>query len=236
MNYALALHTTTAQLGMALSNFAGDSFARDSFARDSFARDSRNQTWDLGRSMSTHLHQHLTEFLQPQTWSDLSFLAVAKGPGSFTSTRIGIVVARTLAQQLEIPLYAISSLAAFAWSKRTILQLDATEPLDLAVQMPAQRGELFVGIYGLNELADENGTLHRYVPVLKPLLPDTAMRPDQWQQQLANWERPYRLIITDDALGSSAISLLELAYAEWQQGHLPDWSLALPFYGQSSVI
>src|SRR5919199_2652782 len=99
--YGLALHTTSPQLGLAISNFAGDT---------------RSSTSDLGRDLSTHLHQHLAEFLKPQTWADLAFIAVAKGPGSFTGTRIGVVTARTLAQQLDIPLFAISTLAAFAWS------------------------------------------------------------------------------------------------------------------------
>jgi tRNA threonylcarbamoyl adenosine modification protein YeaZ len=221
MNYALALHTTTAQLGLALSNFAGDS---------------RQQTWELGRSMSTHLHVHLQEFLQPKNWSDLSFLAVAKGPGSFTSTRIGVVAARTLAQQLKIPLYAISSLAAFAWLNRAVAHsTNEAKPSDLAVQMPAQRGELFVGIYGFDECVNGKGNL-RFHHSLNPLLADTAMLPDQWQQQLATWNRPYHLITTDDHLGTSAMSVLELAHADWQQGQIPDWSQALPFYGQSSVV
>jgi tRNA threonylcarbamoyl adenosine modification protein YeaZ len=99
--YGLALHTTSPQLGLALSNFAGDT---------------RSSTWDLGRDLSTHLHQHLAKFLRPQTWADLAFIAVAKGPGSFTGTRIGVVTARILAQQLDIPLFAISTLAAVAWS------------------------------------------------------------------------------------------------------------------------
>ncbi len=100
--YGFALHSSSAQLGLALSNFADES---------------RHQTWDLGRDLSSHLHQYLAEFLMPQSWADLAFIAVAKGPGSFTSTRIGVVTARTLAQQLDIPLFAISTLAAVAWSR-----------------------------------------------------------------------------------------------------------------------
>ena len=100
--YGLALHTSSPELGLALSNFAGDS---------------RHCTWDLGRSLSTHLHQHLADFIQPQTWADLAFIAVAKGPGGFTGTRMGMVTARTLAQQLDIPIFAISTLAAFAWAQ-----------------------------------------------------------------------------------------------------------------------
>ncbi|NJS13165.1 MAG: tRNA (adenosine(37)-N6)-threonylcarbamoyltransferase complex dimerization subunit type 1 TsaB [Microcoleus sp. CSU_2_2] len=100
-SYGLALHTASPELGLAISNFAGDS---------------RCQTWNLGRDLATDLHQHLVEFLQPQTWADLAFIAVAKGPGGFTGTRMGVVTARTLAQQLEIPVFAISTLAAVAWA------------------------------------------------------------------------------------------------------------------------
>ncbi|NJR66246.1 MAG: tRNA (adenosine(37)-N6)-threonylcarbamoyltransferase complex dimerization subunit type 1 TsaB, partial [Leptolyngbyaceae cyanobacterium CRU_2_3] len=97
--FALAIHTASPDLGLSLSNFAGET---------------RHQTWSLGRALSTHLHVYLAEFLQPQTWSDLMLLAVAKGPGGFTGTRIGVVTARTLAQQLEIPLFTVSTLAAIA--------------------------------------------------------------------------------------------------------------------------
>jgi tRNA threonylcarbamoyl adenosine modification protein YeaZ len=101
--YGLALHTTTPHLGIALSNFDNDV---------------RCQTWDLGYELSSHLHQYLIDFLKPQTWRDLKFIAVAKGPGGFTGTRIGIVTARTLAQQLNIPVFGISTLAAIAHRKK----------------------------------------------------------------------------------------------------------------------
>lgn len=101
--YGLALHTSSPELGLALSNFE---------------EDSHQQTWNLGLALSTELHLHLQEFLRPRSWQDLAFLAVAKGPGSFTGTRIGMVTARTLAQQLEIPLFAVSSLAAIASTLR----------------------------------------------------------------------------------------------------------------------
>jgi universal bacterial protein YeaZ len=100
--YGLALHTASRELGLAISNFAGES---------------RYETWNLDRDLATHLHQHLVEFIQPQTWADLAFIAVAKGPGGFTGTRIGMVTARTLAQQLDIPIFTISTLAAFAWAQ-----------------------------------------------------------------------------------------------------------------------
>ncbi|MDJ0713750.1 MAG: tRNA (adenosine(37)-N6)-threonylcarbamoyltransferase complex dimerization subunit type 1 TsaB [Prochloraceae cyanobacterium] len=204
--YGLALHTTSPDLGLAIANFAGDI---------------RSSTWELGLDLSSYLHQYLKEFLQPQTWSDLGFIAVAKGPGSFTATRIGVVTARTLAQQLDIPLFAISSLKAVAFSEKEKCQ----DGEAIAVQMQARRGQLFVAIY--QPSTDGMG--------LKEYLPDTTTTPEKWQQTLDNLEMSYKLIETPVNLGNTVISLLELAYLDRQQGKCPDWSQALPFYGQHPV-
>lgn len=201
-NYALALHTTTPELGLAISNLTGET---------------RSQVWNLGRDLSSLLHQCLIEFIQPQTWSDLAFIAVAKGPGGFTGTRIGVVTARTLAQQLDIPLFAISTLAAVAWGQR------GEKPI--AVQMPAQRGQLFTAIYQFT--SDPTG--------LTPLLLDTVMSAEAWQQTLADWSTPYQLISAEAGLAASVTDVLELAALDWEQGKHPHWSEALPFYGQHPV-
>lgn len=207
-HYGLALHTTSSQLGLAVSNFEDDT---------------RFSTWDLGRDLSSHLHQYLTEFIAPQTWSDLSFIAVAKGPGSFTSTRIGVVTARTMAQQLDIPLFAISTLAAVAWSYLSHQKTDP-EKKAIALQMPAQRGQLFTAIYQLLPVAS-----------LTQLLPDAVMAPETWQQTLDALTMPCQLIDAPVALGDSVTSLLELAELDWQLEKRPHWSEALPFYGQHPV-
>ncbi len=62
--YGLALHTSSPQLGLALSNFSDDS---------------RQQTWDLDRDLSNLFHPYLKQFLAPQKWADLAFLATANG-------------------------------------------------------------------------------------------------------------------------------------------------------------
>jgi tRNA threonylcarbamoyl adenosine modification protein YeaZ len=211
--YGLALHTSSSQLGLAISNFAGET---------------RCSTWDLGRDLSTHLHQYLADFLNLQTWQDLEFIAVAKGPGSFTGTRIGIVTARTLAQQLDIPLFAISTLAAVAWghfSQPSLIPESHSEAGVFALQMPAQRGQLFTAIYQASPVG---------LPLTARLL-DAVMTPDRWQQSLDALEMPYELIDVSANLGASVSSLLELAYLDWQQEKHPHWSEALPFYGQHPV-
>ena len=207
--YGLALHTTSPQLGIAISNFGNDS---------------RCQSWDLGRELSTHLHLYLAEFIQPQTWADLAFMAVAKGPGGFTGTRIGVVTARTIAQQLDIPIFGISTLAAFCLESISANSPTSTNQT-IAVQLPAHRGEVFVAIYQV--VSDNLGLIE--------LLPDTVMTPEKWQEKLDNWPNSYQLITAPDNLGQSVDSLLKLAYLEWQKGLRPHWSEVLPFYGQHPV-
>ncbi|WP_448596709.1 tRNA (adenosine(37)-N6)-threonylcarbamoyltransferase complex dimerization subunit type 1 TsaB [Thermoleptolyngbya sp.] len=209
MPTALALHTSTPTLGLALSNFADVQ---------------RQQTWDLGRALSTHLHDCLMAFLPPQTWADLDFLAVARGPGSFTGTRIGMVTARTLAQQLEIPLFAISSLATVAQAAAT--QMPAADPiLDLAVHLPAQRGEVFGAIYRTQSQTSR----------LIPVYPDAVLTETEWRSLLDSWTFPWQPIDASGDRADTALHLLNLAYADWQRGDRPHWSAALPFYGQHPV-
>lgn len=199
--YGLAIHTTSPELGLALADFNGDT---------------RSNNWNLGLDLSAYLHQYLSEFIAPQTWQDLEFIAVAKGPGSFTATRIGMVTARTLAQQLNIPLFAISSLKAFAWREKDSDRL-------IAVQMEARRNQIFVAIY------------EPFQAGLKDYLVDTTMNLETWQQTLNSLKTKYKLIETPTNLGHTAESLLELAYFDRKLGNNPDWFQALPFYGQKPV-
>ncbi|MFP4219812.1 MAG: tRNA (adenosine(37)-N6)-threonylcarbamoyltransferase complex dimerization subunit type 1 TsaB [Phormidium sp.] len=211
--YGLALHTTTARLGLAVSE------------ADSSHAQARAQTWPLGRSLSSELHEYLREFITPHRWQDLAFLAVAKGPGSFTGTRIGLVTARTLAQQLEIPLFARSSLEVMAEYRR---QQDKGIPLDcdLAVQLMASRGQLFTAIY--KPAPKGQG--------LTTLVTDTARSFEDWTALLNQWRSPYYLIKADeDELADSIPSLLDLANQDYQEGRRPSWFQALPFYGQHPV-
>jgi len=184
-----------------------------------FTGTSRFQAWNLGRDLSTHLHYYLAQFVLPQAWSDFSWIAVARGPGSFTGTRIGMVTARTVAQQLNVPLFAISTLAVVAW---VFLEAKIPSNQTIAVEMLAQAGEVFGGIYQITP-ARQN---------LIPLLPDKAFPMQDWQQVLANWPTPYQHVQgnqVDAKLACGAV--LGLANQCWQKGDRPHWSEALPFYG-----
>ena len=204
-NYGLAFHTTTPQLAIALDDFAGDH---------------RLQIWDLGRDLSSCFHQHLQEILTPQTWQDVGFIAVATGPGGFTGTRIGVVAARTLGQQLNVPVYGISTLSAIA---KTTLEQISPHSL-VAVQMNARREQLFVAIYQVAP----NGIWSSY-------LEDTIMDEAQWQQTLTSLKIPYHVVKAPEEIAYSVNSVLSLAYIQWQQKIRFQWSEVVPFYGQHPV-
>jgi tRNA threonylcarbamoyl adenosine modification protein YeaZ len=203
--YGLAIHTSTPELGLAIGNSESNC---------------RCQVWNLGRDLSAFLHQYLLEFMAPQTWKDLGFIAVAIGPGSFTGTRIGVVTARTLAQQLDVPLYPISSLAAAAW-----LNTQPDRSNTVAIQMPAGRGELFGAIY------------ERSPARFSALLPDTIISAEMWQKETEKYPQLERAIEipAGEGFGSSVASVWQLAHLEWQQGKPSKWSEVIPFYGQNPV-
>lgn len=205
--HALAIHTSSPELGLALMTETGLV---------------RHQVWPFGRDLAAHLQLCLLEFLQGQPWSDLTFLAVAVGPGGFTGTRIGVVAARTLAQQLDIPLFGISSLATVAESQRQTMTA-AAAPAHLAVEMPAQRGELFGSIY---ELAQAGVVAH---------LCDRIFTPESWAETLTAWPYPYQAVSALGGLAHTAPQVLALAHQDWLAGKTPAWSDVLPFYGQHPV-
>jgi tRNA threonylcarbamoyl adenosine modification protein YeaZ len=204
-------------------------------AMSNFARDSRSQVWNLEREMSSHLHQYLIDFIKPQTLADLAFIAVAKGPGGFTGTRIGVVTARTLGQQLDIPVFAVSTLEAFAWNylHSTLADnklADNKAEQIIAVKMPAQRGQIFAGIY--QSKADDSG--------LAVLLPDTVFTPETWEKKLAslnsdNHCSTYQLVEASSGLAATVTSILQIALLDWKQGKRPTWVEALPYYGMHPV-
>lgn len=211
----LAIHTTSPQLGLMLT------------ATDPDKAIARHQVWDLGREVSSHLHVKLMEFIAPYSWQDLSFIAVAKGPGGFTGTRIGVVAARTLAQQLEIPLFGVSSLAAIAaQSLAQSLAPTAAVPIAaIAVSMPAKREAVYGAIYRPDE------------GELIPLLAEAVVPQNEWADIVSTWKQPIREVTTaaGGGIADSVTGVMTLAMARWKRGDRPEWSSVMPFYGQHPV-
>jgi tRNA threonylcarbamoyl adenosine modification protein YeaZ len=201
--YGLALHTSSPALGLAIGDIESNSY--------------RSESWLLGRDTSNVLHSYLAKFMAPQVWADLAWVAVAIGPGGFTGTRLAVVTARTIGEQLQIPVFGISSLAAIAWSQK----IDGT----LAVEIPAQRGQIHNGIYVVNHQQSE----------LAVQQIDRVTTISDWEAVISTMP-VQRISIAAGADVSDTVSAVwELAKKQWDQGDRPSWELALPVYGQSPV-
>jgi tRNA threonylcarbamoyladenosine biosynthesis protein TsaB len=77
------------------------------------------QTWLSGREQTTQLlpNTQRAMSLVGVTVRDLTGIAVATGPGSFSAVRIGLSVAKTMAYALQIPLWGVPALDALAYSQ-----------------------------------------------------------------------------------------------------------------------
>lgn len=122
------------------------------------------------------------------TMADVTKVLVGRGPGSFTGVRIGIATAKGLACGRGVPLHGVSTLDAVAW---TAWQSGVRGRL--AVVGDAMRGELYPGVY----LLDERGA-HRGFDVERVLKAAAAA------QELAARPDAGELVLTGDGLGRHA--------------------------------
>lgn len=106
----LALHSCTECFGVAVQG------------ADDTHPGPRVAVFDDGRGLSNSLIDRVDALLPRSRWSELQGIAVATGPGGFTGTRLSVVMARTLAQQLGCPLLGISSFALMAQRLHTGVQ------------------------------------------------------------------------------------------------------------------
>lgn len=92
--------------------------------------------------------------------ADLDAIAFGRGPGSFTSLRIGIGVVQGLAWGAQLPVVPVSSLAAVAQGAVAGQGPQSASPRRVLVAMDARMGEVFhaafaVGADGLVEAVGE---------------------------------------------------------------------------------
>ncbi len=144
-------------------------------------------TWDVGAGHSVELLRRLEWLTQESglTLSQLSAVATAIGPGSFTGVRVGVTVAKSLAFGLNIPLLGVSTLDVLAYSQ-------AAAGLPVCALMDAGRGEFYAALYqyvalggaasprhGSEGSADNGAWIARALPTTNSLRQDGLY----WQRQ-----------------------------------------------------
>jgi tRNA threonylcarbamoyl adenosine modification protein YeaZ len=203
-SYGLGLDTTTSALTLGIGS------------PDS--ADRRTQTWHLERALSAQLHPLLQAFMAPQRWRNLAWIAVLQGPGSFTGTRIGVVTARTLAQQLNLPLFGFSNLAIAAW-----IAAPADKDCTIAIAQPGQQGMVYGAVY----------QIQRQKNLVKAIVSDRFLLEAEWSQLLSSTSGTDHTIQMDGAIDPEQVAhaLLTLGWQAWHSGERPLWSEVLPYYG-----
>ena len=101
-----------------------------------------------GYSHAENLHVFIKEVLEENalSFSDLSAIAVSKGPGSYTGLRIGVSAAKGLCFGLDIPLIAIETLEVLA--QQIVINSGYIVPM-----IDARRMEAYTKVYNANHEA-----------------------------------------------------------------------------------
>lgn len=106
------------------------------------------QMWRTGNKHNTLLAPSIENLLQicDVRASDITMVAVANGPGSYTGLRIGVAMAKGLASVRQLPLIGVNTLDVIARGQTTN---DSNDTLLCAIQ--AGRKRIIVGEYELIE-------------------------------------------------------------------------------------
>jgi tRNA threonylcarbamoyl adenosine modification protein YeaZ len=202
--WLLALHSSSAELGVGVRRLDGGG-------------PDRIAGFPLGRGLSNQLLSCVEQLLPAAHWPQLARLAVATGPGGFTGTRLTVVMARTLAQQLQRPLDGVGSFLLMAQ------RLGLSEATWLVQELP-RRG-LVAGLYGPRP-GPADGVME--VVELQPprLYPGTA--------GLAAIH-PAPCLPAEVAVEADVAALLAISGRAHRLGQPAPWQPVLPLYPSSPV-
>lgn len=148
--------------------------------------------------------------------SDLTHLAIGVGPGPYTSTRIGVMIALTIGAALDIPAIGICSLDAIA--QQALELLPGLLPTPFGVATDARRKEVYWALY------DGHGNRIGGPAVSKPagLLVDGGVR--SWAgngfERYPELVAEHRLIILEPST-PSAVTIAQLVISALARGELP---------------
>ena len=210
----LAVDTSTAQMGLAI--YDGSQVVSE-------------YAWRSNQRHTVELAPAILESLKRcgLTMDDIHVLGVALGPGSFTSLRVGLSLAKGLALSRHLPLIGIPTLDILAAA-----QPSSRLPLIVAIQ--AGRGRFAVGWYKSSKNGWQAKGLARVVTlealtneVQSPVMVCGELNSEE-RQKLAE-KAEIHLVSPAQSVRRPAV-LAELVWARWQAGQVDDEAKLAPIY------
>jgi tRNA threonylcarbamoyladenosine biosynthesis protein TsaB len=162
---------------------------------------------------------------------NLTAVAVAVGPGSFTGIRVGIATAQGLCMSSKLPAYGISTLDGLAENLRA-----AGLTGEALCLVDAMRGECFVGHYSIQKEGFSELSAPSIVAVDKlGLIPrgkvlaagPGAMR---YEKEIRGSLASQVSLAPPHLHSPSAMSVGRLACRQWKAGKKPGFEQLTPFY------
>jgi len=212
----LAVDTSTSQLGLAL--YDGAIVAAE-------------LTWTSRARHTVELAPALSGLLGRVglSMSGLSALAVALGPGSFTSLRVGLAFVKGLALARKLPIIGIPTLDAVAAS------MPVQEEIPLAAVLQAGRGRIAVRWYHASENGwtaegpNEATTADKLAEAIHhPTLVVGELSAEE-RQRLSRKRKNILLASPAQSVRRPAL-LAELAWNRWQAGQTDEAASLAPIY------
>ena len=154
--YLLALHSCSESFGIAVKDIENPE------------KQIKSEVFNIGRSLSNKLFSCIEKILPRKFWKQIIRISVAKGPGSFTSTRLTLSMARTIAQQIDCSLDSMSSFHLMA--PRLFKDLDQNQimnPFWIKDLLP-RRGYV-AGKYELIKI-HQDSNFHEFSEIIPPHL------------------------------------------------------------------
>ncbi len=180
---------------------------------------------EIGFSHAEKLHIFIEEIIQEAAikLSDLSAIAVSKGPGSYTGLRIGVSAAKGLCFALDIPLISVDTLRVLA--KQVTIQKGLIVPM-----IDARRMEVYSSIFDAEynmireveaQILDESSFSDIDTPIY--IIGDSS---EKAKTILTNTN----IIYLDEIQFPSSKQMSKLSFDKYQNNDFEDVAYFEPFY------
>ena len=206
--YLLAIHSCTESFGIAVKNIENPEAII------------KSEVFSIGRSLSNKLFICIEKLLPSHFWKQIIRISVAKGPGSFTSTRLTISMARIIAQQINCSLDSISSFHLMAPRLyKDLSHHQFSSPFWIKDLLP-RRG-FIAGKYKLIKIHQETN-FHEFCEIIPPHL-------------ISNKEEIYPSIEASHNIEKDIISLINFSQYCQNSKVSSHWGNTLPIYPTSPI-